>query len=98
VSHAVTEKFPAVAFACTVPDVDLPKAAKEMGMIQKHFGKQHVLTREAATPPAYLNSQPEQFSYFHFVAHGTASRQSPLDSGDRFQDTSKFSSEHISVL
>jgi len=33
-----------------------------------------------ATPAAYLASSPEQFSYIHFVAHGTASRLSPLDS------------------
>ena len=30
--------------------------------------------------PQYLASKPEQFSYVHFVAHGTASRLSPLDS------------------
>jgi CHAT domain-containing protein len=29
---------------------------------------------------AYLASNPERFSYIHFVAHGTASRLSPLDS------------------
>ena len=30
--------------------------------------------------PSYLASKPERFSYIHFVAHGTASRLSPLDS------------------
>ncbi|HYK90548.1 MAG TPA: CHAT domain-containing protein, partial [Acidobacteriota bacterium] len=60
----------------------LPKAALEMESIQKHFvaGQERVFAREQATPPAYLGSKPEQFSYIHFVAHGTASRMSPLDS------------------
>jgi CHAT domain-containing protein len=42
--------------------------------------QQKVFNRNQATPPAYLASQPERFSYIHFVAHGTASRLSPLDS------------------
>jgi CHAT domain-containing protein/Tfp pilus assembly protein PilF len=60
----------------------LPKAAIEMESIQKHFppGEQQVFTRDHANPPAYLASKPERFSYIHFVAHGTASRLSPLDS------------------
>ena len=60
----------------------LPKAAAEMQIIAKHFApaQQRVLAREQATPPAYLASKPEQFSFIHFVAHGTASRLSPLDS------------------
>ena len=36
--------------------------------------------REKAVPDAYLTSKPERFAYIHFVAHGTASRLSPLDS------------------
>jgi CHAT domain-containing protein len=39
-----------------------------------------VYARERATPAAYLASNPDRFSYIHFVAHGTASRTSPLDS------------------
>jgi len=67
------------------PNPDYPelrKAAEEMEIVQKHFptAQQKVFTREQATPPAYLGSKPEQFSYIHFVAHGTASRVSPLDS------------------
>jgi len=60
----------------------LPKAAIEMEGIEKHFSpaQQEVFTRERANPPAYLASKPERFSYIHFVAHGTASRLSPLDS------------------
>jgi CHAT domain-containing protein len=60
----------------------LPKAAIEMESIQKHFplGEQQVFARDQANPSAYLASKPERFSYIHFVAHGTASRLSPLDS------------------
>ena len=60
----------------------LPKASVEMASIEKHFAPAHeeVFSRERATPPAYLASKPERFSYIHFVAHGTASRLSPLDS------------------
>jgi len=61
---------------------ELPKAAVQMASVARHFpaGEQRVLSREQATPAAYLNSNPEQFSHIHFVAHGTASRMSPLDS------------------
>jgi CHAT domain-containing protein len=60
----------------------LPKAEVEMESIEKHFppGQQQVFSREQASPPAYLASGPQRFSYIHFVAHGTASRLSPLDS------------------
>jgi CHAT domain-containing protein len=60
----------------------LPKAAIEMETIQKHFptGQEQVFSRDQASPRAYLASKPERFSYIHFVAHGTASLLSPLDS------------------
>ena len=60
----------------------LPKASIEMESIEKHFpaAEETVFSRDRATPPAYLASKPERFSYIHFVAHGTASRPSPLDS------------------
>jgi CHAT domain-containing protein/Tfp pilus assembly protein PilF len=60
----------------------LPKAAIEMDSIEKHFlpDQEQVFSRDQASPPAYLASKPERFSYIHFVAHGTASRLSPLDS------------------
>ena len=53
-----------------------------MESVARHFppAEQRVLAREQATPAAYLASNPEQFAYIHFVAHGTASRLSPLDS------------------
>src|SRR5579864_2814837 len=61
---------------------DLPKAGVEIKNIEKHFAPagREVLTRAQATAPAYLGSAPEQFAFIHFVAHGTASRLSPLDS------------------
>ncbi len=61
---------------------ELPKAASEMENIEKHFApaERTSYARNQATASAYLESKPEQFSYIHFVAHGTASRLSPLDS------------------
>jgi len=67
------------------PNSDYPelrKASDEIGSIEKYFSsnQQKVFAREQATPAAYLTSNPTQFRYIHFVAHGTASRMSPLDS------------------
>ena len=67
------------------PNADYPelrKAGAEIENVDKHFPptQQQIFAREHATPAAYLESKPEQFSYIHFVAHGTASRTSPLDS------------------
>lgn len=67
------------------PNPDYPelrKASVEMESIEKNFSplQQKILARDSATPTAYLSGKPEQFSYIHFVAHGTASRTSPLDS------------------
>ena len=60
----------------------LPNAPAEIERIQQHFpaAGQTVLTQARAVPAAYTMSDPEQFRYIHFVAHGTASRLSPLDS------------------
>jgi CHAT domain-containing protein len=87
-SHTATRKIASnlLLFGDAVaPNKDYPelsKAAVEMENIKKHFpaAQQQVFNRNQATPPAYLASQPERFSYIHFVAHGTASRLSPLDS------------------
>jgi CHAT domain-containing protein len=64
------------------PYPELPNSAVQMENIEKYFpaGRRQVFARERATPAAYLNSHPENFSYIHFVAHGLASRSDPLDS------------------
>jgi CHAT domain-containing protein len=67
------------------PNADYPelrKASSEIENVEKHFppAQQQIFARERANPEAYLANNPEQFSYIHFVAHGTASRTSPLDS------------------
>ncbi len=67
------------------PDAEFPKlpqAAAEISRIENYFPApdRAVFAGTNATPDAYFNSQPEAFSHIHFVAHGTASRTSPLDS------------------
>jgi CHAT domain-containing protein len=61
---------------------ELPQAAVEMKSIERHFAAadETVLSRKKAIPDAYLDSNPQQYSYIHFVAHGTASLTDPLDS------------------
>jgi CHAT domain-containing protein len=61
---------------------ELPQAGQQMANVAKHFpaNQEQIFQRAQATPSAYLNSNPENFSHIHFVAHGTASRLSPLDS------------------
>jgi CHAT domain-containing protein len=60
----------------------LPNASAEIERVQRHFSPegQTVLTQARAVPAAYTASGPDRFRYIHFVAHGTASRSSPLDS------------------
>jgi CHAT domain-containing protein len=60
----------------------LPNASAEMQRIEQHFSPegQTVLGQARAVPAAYATSGPDQYRYIHFVAHGTASRSSPLDS------------------
>jgi CHAT domain-containing protein len=60
----------------------LPQAESEMKEVQSYFpaADSTVYSDASATASAYLNSHPDQFSFIHFVAHGTASRTSPLDS------------------
>lgn len=60
----------------------LPQAANQMASVGRAFPAtdETVYEQGTATPVAYLDSNPEKFSYIHFVAHGTASRLSPLDS------------------
>lgn len=60
----------------------LSQAKTEVQRVQNYFPelKRVVVEGNAATPSAYAASNAGQFGYIHFVAHGTASRISPLDS------------------
>jgi CHAT domain-containing protein/Tfp pilus assembly protein PilF len=60
----------------------LPQAATEIDRVEQHFPARARLVLEGAqaTPQAYLASDTRRFSYVHFVAHGTASRTTPLES------------------
>lgn len=64
------------------PFAPLPQAPEEMKQVRKYFpgAQTRVLEGVGATPSAFLKNNPEQFSYLHFVAHGTASRTRPLES------------------
>ena len=60
----------------------LPHARLEIQSIEKHFSTADLTTytQSSATASSFLDSQPEQYSYIHFVAHAVASSQAPLDS------------------
>lgn len=60
----------------------LPQAPAEMQKIEHYFpdSNRKVLEGKQATPSAYLSSNPERYSYVHFVTHGTASQTRPLES------------------
>jgi len=61
---------------------ELPRAGEQMANVARHFpaSQRQIYQRDQANPAAYLAHDPEKFSHIHFVAHGTASRLSPLDS------------------
>jgi CHAT domain-containing protein len=60
----------------------LLQAPAEMQKVGRYFpdGRRRVLDGKQATPSAYLTSNPERFTYLHFVTHGTASHTRPLES------------------
>lgn len=59
----------------------LKKAAEEMSLVQQHFPQRcTTLKGRAATPRAYERANAGQYGFIHFVAHGIATRQRPLDS------------------
>jgi CHAT domain-containing protein len=60
----------------------LPLFGVEMTQVERHFAAHHamVFAGSKASPSAYLDSNPAQFAYIHFVAHAFASRADPLDS------------------
>jgi CHAT domain-containing protein len=66
------------------PDPEFPRltnAAKEIDLVQHHFPSTcKILQGREATPSAYKASNPRRYGYIHFVAHGFATRQRPLDS------------------
>jgi CHAT domain-containing protein len=64
------------------PFAPLPQAAEEMKQVRKYFpgAQTRVLEGGSATPSAFLKSNPELYSYVHFVTHGTASHTRPLES------------------
>lgn len=67
------------------PDRDfptLPMFSSEMANIESHFasGQLSVVAGPNATPAAYGSSQPERYSYMHFVSHAVANSSAPLDS------------------
>jgi CHAT domain-containing protein/Tfp pilus assembly protein PilF len=61
---------------------ELPNASREATAVEKYFpaDRRVVFTRERALPSAYAESHPERYAFIHFVAHGTASRLTPLES------------------
>jgi len=59
----------------------LEKASREMEFVKKHFpGACTVLRGAAATPRTYTGVKPNGYGFIHFVAHGVATLQRPLDS------------------
>jgi CHAT domain-containing protein/Tfp pilus assembly protein PilF len=58
----------------------LSYASKEIAQVGRHFPNPLVLAGGKATPASYRSSKPGRFAYLHFVAHGVASRRTPLDS------------------
>jgi CHAT domain-containing protein len=67
------------------PNADFPTLAQapaEMQKVAAHFPQAQcsILQRKDATATGYLQSNPGQFSYLHFVTHGTASETHPLES------------------
>jgi CHAT domain-containing protein/Tfp pilus assembly protein PilF len=66
-------------------DPDFPTlkhAAEEMKRVGSHFAdsNEKVIAGADAVPQAYASSKPDQFRYVHFVTHGTANVEKPLES------------------
>jgi CHAT domain-containing protein len=61
---------------------ELKQAKLELQDVAGHFpaNQREILERAAATPAAYAATNAGNYAFVHFVAHGTASRTSPLDS------------------
>lgn len=61
---------------------DLPNASAEIANVARHFpsADESIFVQKQALPSAYTSNNPGQYSLIHFVAHGTSSSASPLDS------------------
>jgi CHAT domain-containing protein len=65
------------------PDPEFPRlknGAREIRLVASHFPSHTILEGARATPTAYEEAGVDAFGFIHFVAHGIASRQAPLDS------------------
>lgn len=65
------------------PDPEFPRlknGADEIRRVAAHFRTRSILDGQRATLSAYERAGAERFGYVHFVAHGVATRQVPLDS------------------
>ena len=67
------------------PDSSLPplkSAAGELDAVARHFpaASASVYRRKEATPRAYEQGRPGEYSFIHFTAHALANPTSPLDS------------------
>jgi CHAT domain-containing protein len=60
----------------------LPQAKTEIERVETYFSpaSRRVIDGVEAKPSVYTTTKPVQYDFIHFVAHGTASRVSPLDS------------------
>ena len=60
----------------------LRQAAREIALVKGHFpeSRRRIFTGKEATSSSYFSAQPERYDFLHFVTHGTASRNHPLDS------------------
>jgi CHAT domain-containing protein len=55
-------------------------AGAEVDAVRRHFGSATALIGDRATPDAWESARPESYAFLHFIAHGVATRQRPLDS------------------
>jgi CHAT domain-containing protein len=58
----------------------LESAPDEISKVAARFRGAKLLTGSNATPAAYSAADPGMYDYLHFVAHGVATRETPLDS------------------
>jgi CHAT domain-containing protein len=58
----------------------LRNADREIDLVAHHFPRRTVLRGPKATPAGYRAAAPANFDIIHFVAHGVAPRQRPLNS------------------